>query len=169
MNKSNISYQKSFRFVIVTLFLTILMSCSYSDNTISYPIEFKYATVSVEYEGISDTLKPIIADSINASIARAGFILTPSDSLKSNNLLIVKGVVVKKGAGFGIALSFYPQGGIISNEIYFSDVNKDDPIATIKAQSSIPFAEEYNLRKTIDILNNGLINKGGIKTLFAKV
>lgn len=159
---------KSFRFVIVTLLLTILMSCSYSERIINYPDDFKYATVSIEYEGVSDVLKPIIADSISASVARAGFILEPADSLQNDSLLIVKASVVKGGAGIGIALSFYPQGGIISNEIYFSDVKKDDPIATITAQSTIPFADDYNLRKTIDILNNGLINKGGIKTLFAK-
>lgn len=142
--------------------MAILTSCSYSHRKVEYPIDFKYASLSsIEYSGIND-------NSIISSISRAGLIFTPIDSIKSDSLLIVKADVIKKGAGIGITLSFYPQGGNKFTEIYFSEVKKDEPIATIHAQSTVPFSDEYNFKKAVEILNNGLITDGGTKNLFER-
>ena len=154
--------------VIIPMMIIFFMSCSYSSKKVDYPTDFKYASLSTEYSGIADSIKPIIDDSIRASIARTGLILTPIDSLKGDSLLIVKVNVVKKGAAVGISAKFYPQGGNIWTEIYYSEVNKNDPIVTITAQSCIPFSDNYNLFKALEILNNGLITKGGIANIFRK-
>lgn len=144
------------------------MSCSYSSKKVDYPTDFKYASLSTEYSGIADSIKPIIADSIRASIARTGLIITPIDSLKGDSLLIIKVNVVKKGAAVGICAEFYPQGGNIWSEIYYSGIDKNDPIITITAQSCVPFSDDYNLFKALDILNNGLITKGGTANIFRR-
>lgn len=147
--------------------MAIFTSCSYSHRKVDYPVDFKYASLSsIEYSGVNDTLKSAIEDSISASISRTGLILAPIDSLKGDSLLIVKADVIKKGAGIGITLSFYPQGGNKYSKIYFSEVKSDEPIATIHAQSTVPFSDDYNFKNAFEILNNGLITDGGIKSLF---
>lgn len=146
--------------------MTILSACSYSHKKVDYPVDFKYASISIEYSDVSDSLKSVVADSIFTSISRAGLIITPIDSLKGDSLLIVNGYVIKDGAGIGITLDFYPQGGNKFTEIYFSEVRNEDPIITIHAQSTVPFSDDYNFNKAIDILNNGLITNGGIRNLF---
>ncbi|MDE6301928.1 MAG: hypothetical protein K2M19_09460 [Muribaculaceae bacterium] len=148
--------------------MTILSSCSYSHKKVEYPVDFKYASLSIEYSGIPDSLKSIVYDSIYTSISRAGFIITSIDTLKGDSLLIVNAYVIKKGAGTGITLEFYPQGGNQFTEIYFSEVKKEDPIITIHAQSTIPFSDDYNFNKAIEIMNEGLISKGGMKNIFRK-
>lgn len=146
--------------------MTILISCSYAHKKYDCPIDFKYATLSsIEYSGINDSLKSVIEDSIIASISRTGLILTPVDSLKGDSLLIVKAEIIKNGADFGITLSFYAQGGIQVTK-YFPEVDKEDPVATICAESAIPFSDNYNFKKAFEILNNGLITEGGTKNLF---
>lgn len=154
--------------VIIPIMIMFLMSCSYSSKKVDYPTDFKYASLSTEFSGIADSIKPIIADSIRASIARTGLILTPIDSLKGDSLLIVKVNVVKKGAAVGISVEFYPQGGDKWSKIYYSGVVKNDPIITITAQSRVPFSDNYNLYKALEILNNGLITKGGTANIFRK-
>ncbi len=162
------SYQQKYYRVIVLLIMTILTSCSYSHKKIDYPVDFKYASISIEYSGVQDSLKSVVADSIYSSVSRSGLIITPVDSLKGDSLLIVNALVVKKGAGIGITLLFYPQGGNQFTEIYFSEVKKEDPIATIHAQSIVPFSDNYNFNKAIEILNEGLITTGGMRNLFRK-
>lgn len=154
--------------VIIPIMIIFFMSCSYSSKKVDYPAEFKYASLSTEYSGIADSIQPIVADSIRASIARTGLIFSPIDSLKGDSLLIVKVNVVKKGAAVGISAEFYPQGGNIWSEIYYSGVGKNDPIITITAQSIVPFSDDYNLFKALEILNNGLITKGGTANIFRK-
>lgn len=162
------SYRNNYYIVIFLLIMTILSACSYSHKKVDYPVDFKYASISIEYSGVSDSLKSVIADSIFASISRAGLIITPIDSLKGDSLLIVNGHVIKEGAGIGITMDFYPQGGNKFTEIYFSEVKEKDPIITIHAQSAVPFSDDYNFNKAIDILNNGLITNGGTRNLFRK-
>lgn len=167
MTSSPSANHKIYTIVIILAVVATLTSCSYSHTKVEYPIDFKYAFLSsIEYSGINDTLKSAISDSIISSISRAGLILIPIDSIKSDSLLIIKADVIKKGAGIGITLSFYPQGGNKFTEIYFSGAKKDEPIATIHAQSTVPFSDEYNFKRAIEILNNGLITDGGTKNLF---
>ncbi|MDE6137143.1 MAG: hypothetical protein K2F97_06690, partial [Muribaculaceae bacterium] len=83
------SYLNKYYIVIISLIMTILSSCSYSHKKVEYPIDFKYASLSIEYSGIPDSLKSIVYDSIYTSISRAGFIITPVDTLKGDSLLIV--------------------------------------------------------------------------------
>ena len=162
------SYRNNYYIVILLLIMTILSACSYSHKKVDYPADFKYAYISIEYSGVSDSLKSVVADSIFASISRAGLIITPIDSLKGDSLLLVNGYVIKQGASIGITLDFYPQGGNKFTEIYFSENKEKDPILTIHAQSTVPFSDDYNINKAINILNNGLITKGGISNLFRK-
>lgn len=169
MNPFSSQYQKKYSIAIVLVMMAILTSCSYSHRKVDYPIDFKYASLeSIEYSGVNDTLKSAISDSIIKSISRAGLELTPVDSLKGDSLLIVKADVIKREAGIGITLSFYPQGGNQFTEIYFSEVKKDEPIATIHAQSTVPFSDDYNFKKAVEILNDGLITDGGMKNLFER-
>lgn len=154
--------------VIISLIMTILSACSYSHKKVDYPADFKYASISIEYSGIQDSLKSVVADSIFKSISRSGLIITPIDTLKGDSLLIVNASVIKKRAGLGITLEFFPQGGNQFTEIYLSEAKKDDPIITIHAQSTVPFSDNYNFNKAIEILNNGLITDGGIRNLFSK-
>lgn len=162
------SYRNYYYIVIILLILTILSACSYSHKKVDYPVDFKYASISIEYSGVSDSLKSVVADSIFASISRMGLIITPVDTLKRDSLLIVNAYVIKKGASTGITLEFYPQGGNKFTEIYFSDVKKEESIITIHAQSTIPFSDDYNFKKAIEIMNDGLITKGGMKNIFNK-
>ena len=127
------SYRNNYYIVNLLLIMTILSACSYSHKKVDYPVDFKYASISIEYSGVSDSLKSVVADSIFASISRAGLIITPVDTLKGDSLLIVNAYVIKKGAGTGITLEFYPQGGNKFTEIYFSDVKKEESIITIHA------------------------------------
>lgn len=148
--------------------MAILSACSYSHKKVDYPIDFKYASISIEYSGVPDSLKSVVADSIFTSISRAGLIITPIDTLKKDSLLIVNACVIKKGAGIGITLEFYPQGGNQFTEIYFSEVTNEDPIITIHAQSTVPFSDDYNFNEAFEILNDGLITNGGMRNMFRK-
>lgn len=151
--------------------LAILSSCSYGSKKVDYPIDFKYAYISIEYHGVSDSLKPELADSIFSSIRKTNFIIVSIDSLtetQRDSLLLIQAELYQKKAEFAIGLSFYPYRGIEFTEIYFSEVKKDNPLATIVATSSIPFSKNYNRRKAFDILNNGFITKGGVQHLFNK-
>lgn len=148
--------------VAMLLLMVGMASCSYSHSKVDYPVDFKYAFVEIKYTGVADSVKTLIADSISAGITRAGLIITPMDSLKGDSLLIVKAEVIQKGSAFGIFMSFYPQGGDKFSKIYLSGEDKNEPIATVNAQSNVPFSYDYNLKKTIEILNNGLLMKGGI-------
>lgn len=152
----------------ILLLMVVMASCNYSHSKVDYPVDFKYASVEVEYTSVADSVKTLIADSISASIARAGLIITPMDSLKGDSLLIVKAEVIQKSWAFGIFLSFYPQGGDKFSKIYLSGEDKNEPIATVNAQSNVPFSYDYNLKKAIEILNNGLLMNGGISYVLGR-
>ena len=48
----------------------MLNACNYSSRKIDYPLDFKYASISIEYDGIADSLKTGLADSIYSCIGR---------------------------------------------------------------------------------------------------
>lgn len=78
-------YRRNSLIAIVLVAMAMLASCSYSSSKMGYPVDFKYAYLSsIEYTGINDSLKPAIADSIEASILRAGLALSHLDSLKGD-------------------------------------------------------------------------------------
>ena len=161
------------RLLIFTLpvIMVMLNACSYSSRKIDYPLDFKYASISIEYDGIADSLKTGLADSIYSCIGRTDFIIVDIDSLNEeqrDSLLLVKAALYQDGAEFAIGLSFYPYRVIEFTEIYFSDIKKEDPLVHINAASSVPFSENYNRRKAFEILNNGFITKGGVQHLFNK-
>ena len=90
------SYRNNYYIVNLLLIMTILSACSYSHKKVDYPVDFKYASISIEYSGVSDSLKSVVADSIFASISRAGLIITPVDTLKGDSLLIVNAYVINR-------------------------------------------------------------------------
>ena len=143
----------------------------YSSRKVDYPFDFKYASVSIEYDGVPDSLKMELADSILSTIRKTDFSIVHADNLNEgqrDSLLLVKAELFQRGSEFAIGLSFYPYGGIEFTEVYFSEISKDDPIIKINAASSVPFSENYNRRKAFEILNDGFITKGGIQHLFSK-
>lgn len=146
-----------------------LCSCGYSSLKTDYPLEFKYASVSIDYDGMADTLKNEMADSIMSCIARAGFVVSDVDGLKEeqrDSLLFVTANLTQSGASLHIAMSFYPYGGNVFSEVYFSRIKKDDAIAEIKVESCVPFSPGYNRRKAFEMLNNGFITEGGVRDIF---
>ena len=152
--------------------MSILDACSYASKKIDFPIDFKYASVSIEFDGVADSLKTEVGDSIFSSLRRADFIITNADRLNENqcdSLLLIQVLLIKRGAEFAVSMSFYPYRGNVFREIYLSEVINEDRIAIITAKSGVPFAENYNRRKAFEILNNGLITKGGIRQVFNSV
>lgn len=160
------------QFLILSLLVIVVMlnACSYSSRKIDSPLDFKYASISIEYDGIADSLKTALADSIHSCIRKTDFTIVNIDSLNEeqrDSLLLIKANLYQNGAEFAIGLSFYPYRGIEFTEIYLSSIKKEDPLIHINAASSIPFSENYNRRKAFEILNNGFITKGGAQHLFS--
>lgn len=164
-------FQKLLFIFALPVIMAMFNACSYSSRKIDYPLDFKYASISIGYDGIADSLKTGLTDSIYSCIGRTDFIIVDIDSLNEeqrDSLLLVKADLYQDGAEFAIGLSFYPYRGIEFTEIYFSNIKKEDPLVHINAASSIPFSENYNRRKAFEILNNGFITKGGVQHLFNK-
>ena len=158
-------------YLLIFALPAIINSCSYSSRKVDYPFDFKYASVSIEYDGVPDSLKMELADSILSTIRKTDFSIVHADNLNEgqrDSLLLVKAELFQRGSEFAIGLSFYPYGGIEFTEVYFSEISKDDPIIKINAASSVPFSENYNRRKAFEILNDGFITKGGIQHLVRK-
>ena len=166
INKSH----KQLLILSLPVIVVMLNACSYSSRKIDYPLECKYASISIEYDGIADSLKTELADSIYSCIRKTDFTIVNIDSLNEeqrDSLLLIKADLYQDGAEFAIGLSFYPYRGIEFTEIYLSSIKKEDPLIHINAASSIPFSENYNRRKAFKILNNGFITKGGVQHLFS--
>ena len=69
INKSH----KQLLILSLPVIVVMLNACSYSSRKIDYPLEFKYTSISIEHDGIADSLKTELADSIYSCIRKTDF------------------------------------------------------------------------------------------------